>query len=335
MRLHLAARDTGVRRDVVVAVAGLHHAVLELGDELGDGEVDAERGGLGERDADVLQVHPEPEARRVGAGDDVLRPVADHPRVGGTGLGKFRHDFAVSGRSRSLAEREALLRSLSSEFGGADQAIAKASASSPLGGQASGLNALRAVTQPVASFLASSTKATTPAQMTRVYCNLKALDRLHRSVIAAEQQVNTQAQQLGAPSPPLDVAKPTRGAWNVAMAAGCFGVLRDQFTALQTASKKRQAGPAATTADAIRAAMQQVRTGLAPARAADNPPAVRNAATALQQYATLEATYMALVARSWRHGSISQSHRKQLEQQIPDAFKRVTARLKASGALDF
>ena len=253
----------------------------------------------------------------------------------GTGLGKFRHDFAVSGRSRSLDEREALLKSLSSEFGGADQAIAKASASSPLGGQASGLNALRGVTQPVAAFLASSTKATTPAQMTKVYCNLKALDRLHRKVLAAEQQVNTQAQQLGAPSAPLDVAKPTRGAWNVAMAAGCFGVLRDQFTALQTASKKRQAGPAATTADAIRTAMQQVRTGLAPARAADNPPAVRNAATALQQYATLEATYMALVARSWRHGSISQSHRKRLEQQFPDAFKRVTARLKASGALDF
>jgi hypothetical protein len=62
---------------------------------------------------------------------------------------------------------------------------------------------------------------------------------------------------------------------------------------------------------------------------------VRGAATALQKLATLEATYMALVARSWRKGSISQSHRKQLEKQIPDALKRASARVKASGALNF
>jgi hypothetical protein len=269
------------------------------------------------------------------ATDPVGRTLQELSTRLGTGLGKFRHDFAVSGRSRSLAERQAVLKSLSREFGSADQAIATSAAASPLGGQASGLNALRGVTQPVAAFLASSTKATTPAQMSRVYCNLKALDQLQRTLTAAEQKVNAQAQQLGAPTAPLDVAKPTRGAWNVAMAAGCFGVIRDQFAALQAASKKQQAGQAATTADAIRAAMEQVRTGLAPGRSSDNPPAVRSAATALQQLATLEATYMALVARSWRHGSVSQSHRKQLEQQLPQALKRVTARLKASGALNF
>ena len=130
----------------------------------------------------------------------------------GTGLQKFRHDLAVSGRSQPLATRQALLQKLSTEFGSADQSIAKASSSSPLGGQASGLDALRGVTQPVAAFLAASSKATTPAQMTKVYCNLRALDRLHRTVAAAEQRVNTQAQQLGAPAAPLKVDRPTRGA---------------------------------------------------------------------------------------------------------------------------
>jgi hypothetical protein len=253
----------------------------------------------------------------------------------GTGLGKFRHDFAASGRSRSLAQRQALLKKLSSEFGGADQSIAKASAASPLGGQASGLDALRGVTQPVAAFLATSTKATTPEQMTGVYCDLKALDRLHRTVIAAEQHVNTQAQQLGAPAAPLVVDKPSRGAWSVAMAAGCFGVIRDQFTALSQASKSKQATKAAVTADQIRAAMLGLRAGLAPARSSDNAPAVRTAAASLQQLAALEATYMALVARSWRHGSVSQSRRKALEKQIPNAFKQATARVKSSGALNF
>ena len=253
----------------------------------------------------------------------------------GTGLGKFRHDFATSGRSRSLAERQALLKKLSSEFGGADQSIAKAAAASPLGGQASGLDALRGVTHPVAAFLATSTAAATPEQMTRVYCNLKALDRLHRTVVSAEQRVNTQAQQLGAPAAPLAVGKPSRGAWNVAAAAGCFGVIRDQFTALSQASKKKQATKAAVTADQIRAAMLSVRSGLAPARSADNPAAVRSAAASLQQLAALEATYMALVARSWRHGSISQSRRKQLEKRLPNAFKQATASVKSSGALNF
>ena len=253
----------------------------------------------------------------------------------GTGLQKFRHDLAVSGRSQPLATRQALLQKLSTEFGSADQSIAKASSSSPLGGQASGLDALRGVTQPVAAFLAASSKATTPAQMTKVYCNLRALDRLHRTVAAAEQRVNTQAQQLGAPAAPLKVDRPTRGAWNVAMAAGCLGVVRDQFAALTAASKKKQAKQAAATADAVRAAMLQVRSGLGPGRASGNPAGVRGAATALQKLATLEATYMALVARSWRKGSISQSHRKQLEKQIPDALKRASARVKASGALNF
>ena len=36
--LHLAARNTGIGRDVVVAVAGLHAALLELAEELGDRE---------------------------------------------------------------------------------------------------------------------------------------------------------------------------------------------------------------------------------------------------------------------------------------------------------
>jgi len=253
----------------------------------------------------------------------------------GTGLGKFRHDFAASGRSRSLAQRQALLKKLSGEFGGADQAIAKAAAASALGGQASGLNALRGVTQPVATFLASSTRAATPEQMTGVYCNLKALDKLHQTVIAAEQQVNTQAQALGAPSAPLTVNRPTRGAWNVAMAAGCFGVIRDQFTALTDASKKKQAAKAAVTADQIRGAMIAVRSGLAPSQTGDNPAAVRTAAASLQRLAALEAAYMTLVARSWRHGSISQSRRKQLEQQIPTAFKQATTRVQSSGALNF
>jgi hypothetical protein len=269
------------------------------------------------------------------ADDPVARALQQLSVQLGTGLGKFRHDFAVSGRSRSLAEREALLKQLSSEFGGADQSITTAAASSPLGGQASGLNALRAVTHPVATFLAASTKATTPQQMTGVYCDLKALDKLHRTVISAEQTVNTQAQQLGAPAAPLNVARPTRGAWNVAMAAGCFGVIRDQFTALTQASKRKQASKAAVTADQIRAAMLDVRAGLAPARASENPAAVRNAAASLQQLAALEAAYMTLVARSWRHGSVSQSRRKQLEKRIPTVFKQATQRVQASGALNF
>jgi hypothetical protein len=253
----------------------------------------------------------------------------------GTGLQKFRHDLAVSGRSQPLAGRQAVLRKLSTEFGSADQAIAKGASTSALGGQASGFDALRGVTQPVATFLAASSRATTPEQMTKVYCNLRALDRLHRTVAGAEQRVNAQAQQLGAPAAPLKLDRPTRGAWNVAMASGCFGVVRDQFAALNAASKKKQARKAAATADAIRAAMLQVRSGLGPGRASGNPAGVRGAATALRQLATLEATYMALVARSWRKGSISQSHRKRLERQIPDAFKRATARVKASGALNF
>jgi hypothetical protein len=253
----------------------------------------------------------------------------------GTGLQKFQHDFAVSGRSQPAGGRQAVLQKLSNEFGGADQAIAKAAADAPLGGQASGLNSLRGVTQPVATFLAASSKASTPDQLAKVYCNLRALDRLHRAVTAAERQVNAQAQQLGAPAAPLTVDRPSRGLWNVAMGAGCIGVLRDQFTALTAASKKKQAKKAAATADAIRASMLQVRTGLGPGRSADNPAAVRSAASSLRQLATLEATYMALVARSWRRGSVSQSHRKRLEKQIPPAFRRAAARIKASGALNF
>lgn len=302
------------------------------------GTVLAACGGSGHRAATATTSAPASTASTVPlapAQDPVGRAMQQLSLQLATGLGKFRHDFATSGRSRSLAEREALLKKLSSEFGGADQAMAKAAATSPLGGGPSGLDALRGVTHPVATFLATSTKATTPEQMTGVYCNLKALDRLHRTVAAAAQQVNTQARQLGAPAAPIAVDRPSRGAWNVAMAAACFGVIRDQFAALTQASKKKQATTAAVTADQIRAAMLGVGSGLAPARAPQNPAAVRTAAASLQQLAALEATYMALVARSWRHGSISQSRRKQLEKQIPDAFKQATARVKSSGALNF
>jgi hypothetical protein len=150
---------------------------------------------------------------------------------------------------------------------------------------------------------------------------------------AAEVQVNTIAGQLAASAAPFVVGKPTRGAWNVVVASGCLGALREEFTALSTAAKGKKAAQAATAADAIRAAMLQVQRGMAPGLDKANPAPVVSAATALRDLAGLEARYMALVAKSWRQGGVSAASRKQLEGQIPDAFKRAADRVKSSGVL--
>ena len=79
--------------------------------------------------------------------------------------------------------------------------------------------------------------------------------------------------------------------------------------------------------------MLQVQSGMGPALATSNPPAVSRAATALRDLAGLEARYMALVARSWRKKTVSGADRKRYEAEIPNAFKRAADRVKRSGVL--
>ena len=249
------------------------------------------------------------------------------------GVQTFHTRFAAGARQGTLADRQALLAKLSDGFTRADQAVAAAASAAPAGATASGLPALQGVTAPMAKFLADAKTAKTPAKVAGVFCNVRALDRLYRTVAAAEQQVNTEAAQLGIAAAPFTPDKPTRGAWNVVVASGCMGALRDQFTALSTAAKKKQAAKAAATADAIRASMLRVQSGMGPALAKSNPPAVSRAATALRDLAGLEARYMALVARSWRKQTVSGADRKRYEAEIPNAFKRAADRVKRSGVL--
>jgi hypothetical protein len=249
------------------------------------------------------------------------------------GIKTFHTRFASGARQGTLAQRRALLAKLSDGFTKADQAVAAAAASSPAGATASGLPALQGVTAPMAKFLADAKAAKSPAKVAGVFCNVRALDRLYRTVAAAEQQVNVEAAQLGIAAAPFTPDKPTRGAWNVVVGSGCVGALRDQFTALSAAAKKKQAAKAAAAADAIRASMLQVQSGMGPGLAETNPAAVSRAATALRDLARLEAQYMALVARSWRNKTVSGAARKRYEAEIPNAFKRAADRVKRSGVL--
>jgi hypothetical protein len=249
------------------------------------------------------------------------------------GMTTFQTRFATGARQGTLAERRALIAKLSDGFTKADQAVATAAANSPVGATASGLPALQGVTAPMAKFLAEAKTAKTPAKVAGVFCNVRALDRLYRTVTAAETQVNTEATQIGIATVPFTPDKPTRGAWNVVVASGCVGALRDQFTALSAAAKKKQAAKAASAADAIRAAMLQVQGGMGPGLAKSNPAEVSSAATALRDLARLEAQYMALVARSWRNKTVSGTARKRYEAEIPLAFKRAADRVKRSGVL--
>ena len=245
----------------------------------------------------------------------------------------YRQRFAAGGRQGTLAERRTVLRELSAGAAAADKTVADAAAAAPVGSTASGLTALRGVTQPLATFLQDAAAAKTPAKVAAVWCNVKAVDRLYRTMAAAETEVNSIAAQLNASAAPFAVDKPTRGAWNVVVASGCLGALRDEFTRLSTAAKGKKAAQAAGAADAIRAAMLQVQRGMGPGLAKENPAAVVGAATALRDLAGLEARYMALVARSWRNGTVSATTRKQLEGEIPNAFKRAADRVKRSGVL--
>lgn len=252
----------------------------------------------------------------------------------GAAIDTFHVRFASSARQGTLAQKQAVLDRLADGFGNADKTVADAEASSPLGGVASGLTALHRVTQPLAAYLAKASQADTPASVAKVWCDVRALDRLHRTTVTAERAVNEQASALGVASAPFTTDKPTRGAWNVVVASGCVGALRDQFSALRTAASKKQAKRAAGTADAIRAAMLGVMRGMGPGLAEDNPVAVRRAAEALRDLARLEAQYMALVANSWRGRTISAAARKQYEAEIPNAFKRAADRVKRSGVLE-
>ena len=249
------------------------------------------------------------------------------------GLTTFHVRFAAGGRKGTLAQRRALLAKLADGFARADKTVAAAASATAIGGTASGLDALQSVTAPMAAFLADARAARSSAQVAGVFCDVRALDRLHRTLVAAETQVNAEATGLGIPKPPFATDKPARGAWNVVVASGCVGALRDQFTALAAAARKKQAGKAAGAADAIRAAMLQVQRGMGPGLAASNPAAVSHAATALRDLARLEAQYMALVARSWRGKSVSGADRKRYEAEIPNAFKRAADRVKRSGVL--
>ncbi len=246
----------------------------------------------------------------------------------------YRRRFAAGGRQGSLAERRAVLAELSAGAAAADKAVVTAAAAAPAGPTADGYAALRGVTQPLAQFMESAAAAKTSAKVAGVWCNVRALDRLYRAMDAAEVEVNAIAAQLGASSEPFAAGNPTRGAWNVVVASGCLGALREEFTRLSTAAERKQASRAAGAADAIRAAMLQVQRGMGPALAKENPAAITRAATALRDLAGLEARYMALVARSWRQGGVSPAARKQLEAEIPNAFKRATDRVQRSGVLE-
>ena len=136
----------------------------------------------------------------------------------------------------------------------------------------------------------------------------------YRTVTAAEQQVNTQAAQLGSArgAARRRQAHPRR----LERRRGVRLLRRDPrpvHAPCRTAAKKKQATKAAVTADADpRRHARSLQRGMArrprdvgqPARGLAAPP------TALRDLAGLEARYMALVARSWRHGSVSQSRRK-------------------------
>lgn len=249
------------------------------------------------------------------------------------GISTFHVRFAAGGRQGTFAQRRALLAKLSDGFANADKTVAAAAAAAPGGGAASGLTALQGVTTPIATFLQSAKAAKSATGVAGVFCDVRALDRLYRTVAAAEQQVNLEAKQIGVGGLPFTPDKPTRGAWNVIVASGCVGALRDQFTALSTAARKKQSGKAAGAADAIRAAMLQVQRGMGPGLAKSNPAAVSRAAMALRDLAGLEAQYMALVARSWRGKTVSATQRKRYEAEIPKAFKRAADRVKRSGVL--
>jgi hypothetical protein len=244
----------------------------------------------------------------------------------------FRKRFAAGARQGTLAGRRDLLGTLADGFARADETVVAAAAAAPAGSIAAGLTTLQGVTKPVATFLAGAKTAKSSGEVAGVFCDVRGLDRLHRTVAEAEQQVNAQARRIGIATP-FEADKPTRGAWNVVVASGCIGALRDQFTALAAAAKKKQAAKAAGTADAIRAAMLQVQRGMGPGLAKSNPAAVVGAATALRALAGLEAKYMALVARSWRGGKVSGATRKRYEAEIPNAFKRAADRVKRSGVL--
>jgi hypothetical protein len=248
------------------------------------------------------------------------------------GMAMFRKRFAA-GRQGTLAQREALLARLAEGFAKTDQTVAAAAAASPLGPTASGLASLQAVTTPMARFLLAAKTAKTPAKVAAVFCDVRGHDRLYRTVAAAEERVNVEAGQLGMANQPFAPDKPTRGAWNVVVGSGCVGALRDQFTALSTAARKKQAAKAAAAADAIRVAMVQLQRGMGPGLAKSNPAAVRGAAAALRDLAALEARYMALVARSWRNHTVSGAARKRYEAEIPNAFRRAADRVRRSGVL--
>ncbi len=275
--------------------------------------------------ASVVQTAP--------AGPVAVPDLAELGPVVAKGLTTFRTRFAAGGRQGTLAQRKALLAKLAAGFASADKAVAAAAAQAPAGGTASGLSALQAVTAPMAAYLASARSANSATRVARVFCDVRALDRLHRTVAAAAARVNAEASQLGIATPPFAVDKPSRGAWNVVVASGCVGALRDQFTALSAAAKKKDARKAAGAADAIRAAMLQVQAGMGPGLAKSNPAAVTSAATALRDLARLEAQYMALVASSWRNKTVSGTDRKRYEAEIPNAFKRAADRVKRSGVL--
>ena len=117
------------------------------------------------------------------------------------------------------------------------------------------------------------------------------------------------------------------------VASGCIGALRDQFTALSAAAKKKQAAKAAAAADAIRAPCSRCRAAWARHWRSRIRRRVASAATALRDLAGLEARYMALVARSWRKKTVSGADRKRYEAEIPNAFKRAADRVKRSGVL--
>ena len=93
----LAARDARERRGVLAAVAGVDQPLRLLGDEAGHLHRQPEAIGLGERDAQVLEVQLHAEAERIAAVDHVAGAVLEDPGAGRAAAQRLDERLAAAG----------------------------------------------------------------------------------------------------------------------------------------------------------------------------------------------------------------------------------------------